>query len=294
MKFIIKQSTFNPASDIVIFETIDINSENIKSGFDLVYKLCEKNTNVNNILFNHINNGMSVHFINPDSNLSCANGENDLLYKFSEYDLEIILKNKGYFIIVYPETNILLSPSPTIINKNINKIKILLDVDGVINIVHYEYKKSDIDKYDCYKTIDMYAGFGNAVCKIRYRTAVCDAIRRWSQYAEILWLTSWVDMARYRLAPLIGLPDFKLAPFRKWFIHEQFNFDDELKGLIWIDDELNYMYKNNVKQMQQKCDENNVASLFVSTTETNGLSDEEIKLIDNFLINQTHSHSNNL
>ena len=310
-KFILKSTLPNPNSkDLEVYEYISDTPDN---GRELMLSLCKKNNSVNDILYKFIGKGASIHFIPYKKYGGCSHGDHNCFDEFNLFDVEKIKKGEGYYEIIYPALELHESnPSDTIQNNIINteynpkdidtiqnnkvnveynesisdsdiniynkKIQILLDVDGVINMI---CSPEDLNKYNDSKTFDIYGGYGNAIFNIKYRTSIINTIKKWYKYADIFWLTSWRDMARYRLAPVIGLPDFPLAPFYKGNIDEKISLD---KPIIWIDDELNTYYQDNANKLKQKCIEKNIKYLFVTPNPVSGLNENDINIINDFIL----------
>ena len=109
---------------------------------------------------------------------------------------------------------------------------ILLDVDGVINAgmnSHLEGEWEDM------KTVHVLGGAGNMEFAITYSPTVIKQINEWK--AQILWLTTWGQMAADRLAPALGLNQFQVAPFYKSEVPEKLSQEMLNRPLLWIDDE---------------------------------------------------------
>jgi hypothetical protein len=137
---------------------------------------------------------------------------------------------------------------------NNKKPLILLDVDGVINYYYAFFNKTDNDysnrkKYNIKNETlhddiiyDKY---------LYYSPTIVKTINEWSDKAEILWLTSWKESARTRLAPNIGLKDFECSILPERIekygrlpkceaAYMNFLKNDEDRIIIWIDDELGH------------------------------------------------------
>jgi hypothetical protein len=113
---------------------------------------------------------------------------------------------------------------------------IWLDVDGVINPLEHVRDRFQEEFPDAVQV--------PCVCRdnewpVMYSPTVVRKINEWSMVAEVRWLTTWTQSARYRLAPLLGLYDFEVCAFAKGQarcprVHRP---GDLQRALIWIDDE---------------------------------------------------------
>jgi hypothetical protein len=112
-------------------------------------------------------------------------------------------------------------------------------------------------------------------------------INKWNKIGEIRWLTSWDEFAVSDLSPAVGLDKFNLARNREDNIGKLDSAikvanevgDDRL--IIWIDDDLNELIN---------CDENDYFKKRLNTLllrPNYGLKPEHIKLVDDFLVNQS-------
>jgi hypothetical protein len=114
---------------------------------------------------------------------------------------------------------------------------ILLDVDGVINIVgglgQPGIKSAMVGKV-------------NGKFRIDWDPELVHSIHRWSHLAELRWLTSWDEEAIQCLTPALQLPLFPLAPMRgataapvqtsKFAVVKHCLLAQPDQPVIWIDD----------------------------------------------------------
>jgi hypothetical protein len=80
---------------------------------------------------------------------------------------------------------------------------ILLDVDGVINIIGTGKIWGDIQT----KKVATNGEFND----VRYSPSMIDSINKWNARADIKWLTNWNEEAKLSLSPALGLYQFKMA-----------------------------------------------------------------------------------
>ena len=153
----------------------------------------------------------------------------------------------------------------------------MLDIDGVVNALHSS--RRDL------KTVKAY------IYNINYSPIVVDKLNEWSKSgaAEIRWLTTWNERAQQYLAPKLGLRNFPLA--REPFVEETSanrkvvsayrNIKDHPdRPLIWIDDEVTYIVENDPNRSFWK---DRKHTLFVKPYYADGLTAEELALIDRFI-----------
>ncbi len=155
-----------------------------------------------------------------------------MIDEYNVYSIIHKLKESGDRLLIrFPAVQ---SMPKQIYQKRINSILpiIWLDVDGVINADPIS-QLSFIEEFpDCkQQKILNYP--------IMWSPTVVSCINRWSQIAEIRWLTTWFHQARYILAPIIGLNDFEVCSFWKHnaCFAENHKLDDLKRPLLWIDDE---------------------------------------------------------
>jgi len=244
------------------------------NGMDVILKWCNSDIKIHEKIYKYINKGLTIHYVVYNKICTWSHGDPECSGILQPNIIDKIKNNKGYFEIICPHVDII----PLNENNQDKKIVIFLDVDGVINMVC-----APLDKE--YKKIDIYGGHGNKIFHIKYRDEVCDAIKKWGVDVQILWLTSWGIRARYRLAPMIGLPDFTNALCSKQTIDEYVYANCQGKAIIWIDDELNdtYGYLDTKKKLVKICELNNIKQICVSPNTDDGLTDDEITIINKFI-----------
>ena len=183
---------------------------------------------------------------------------------------------------------------------------ILLGVDGVIHgLPECEptwEDKTDIPRHDSFP--------------IEYSPTVIDAINRWSEVADIRWLTNWDSRAQTVLTPAVGLKHFELArpagsDRRDNMNKGDFNMripkevtarvcgreSDPDRLIIWIDDEISdYFYRANKKNIgngdldaieAEKDIYNRPNTVLLSPYE--GLSFDQVAFVDEILSNPSLS-----
>jgi hypothetical protein len=80
---------------------------------------------------------------------------------------------------------------------------ILLDVDGVVNIIGTGKIWGDIQT----KKVATNGEFND----VQYSPSMINSINKWNVRAEIKWLTNWNEEAKLSLSPALGLYQFKMA-----------------------------------------------------------------------------------
>jgi hypothetical protein len=122
-----------------------------------------------------------------------------------------------------------------------DKVKILLDVDGVLNAVGYDlsHKRGWDD-------------FADAMCngyRIQHSQKMADALLDLD--ADIHWLTTWEELANEFIGPLFGWPEFpvvdstdcrevgRYAPWWKAKAAQRF-LEANPGPFVWIDDDMHY------------------------------------------------------
>lgn len=181
---------------------------------------------------------------------------------------------------------------------------ILLDVDGVINAFHPEWKRPHTLSNDCpmvmvrddqAKWADLKADHIQSMrhtILVRWSPHVVQAVNKWSERADIIWVTSWRTAAAKNLAPAVGLKPFAVAPLdkHKYACHEE-EFERLVRGrpVCWIDDEFN-MYSSyetdfmwrfvkdwwGARRADPRC-------MLVGPTGPYGLSAEHLDAVDKFI-----------
>jgi hypothetical protein len=160
------------------------------------------------------------------------------------------------------------------------KPRVYLDVDGVLNAVCHT---PDLDVWPDYTSI---RSVGGRMC---YSPSVTRIIADWheSEIAEVLWLTTWEDMAQ-DMAPEVGLPHFGVAGTRRDFddfmgwwklgVVQRDVATDPGRPFVWIDDDL-YYDEDAVRWL------NDLATPFLAITPrvSYGLRRDELEGIDAWL-----------
>jgi hypothetical protein len=138
-----------------------------------------------------------------------------------------------------------LGPRPTLIVDN--PPLLLLDLDGVINMTSL-HKADQMKLYPDVVEISVYSFAHKRHFPFRYSPSVVNSINRWATRAEIRWATSWVHLARYIIAPLIGLHDFEpiCERSKRWHTVQDVPPETLRRSVIWIDDELERWGKDDV------------------------------------------------
>jgi len=177
---------------------------------------------------------------------------------------------------------------------------IWLDIDGVINAVgHSERVKFGVNatKSDGWRTIVVSGGgfedpkSPKKKFSFSFRPEVIDRINKWSEVAEVKFLTSWGHFAALYLVPRLGLKNFKHCGFYKG--HTKLCEVEELlhdlkRPLIWIDDqlrirpELSYSIFS-IAVETKKVEELAVNLKMIQPCEYLGLLDEDLDAVDAFL-----------
>jgi hypothetical protein len=130
-----------------------------------------------------------------------------------------------------------------------SRVRVLLDVDGVLNACR---SSGDFGSFVCPEGYvqDTATGF-----PITYNPAVGEFLAPLSERAEILWLTTWEELAPKVFGPMLGLPEFEVA---SWCRTRKGSTDEvdpvwwkwgvarslwELDGrpFVWLDDDLRYL-----------------------------------------------------
>lgn len=122
------------------------------------------------------------------------------------------------------------------------KVRILLDVDGVLNAVDIwdppdwdNWLIKECNGFNILHSLDM----GERIAELNAVDGV-----------EILWLTTWELEANKWIAPLFGWPNFYLAGQRDFSTMERWNWwkfplakalwDKDQTPFVWLDDDLKW------------------------------------------------------
>ena len=153
---------------------------------------------------------------------------------------------------------------------------ILLDVDGVIvhsysmvqnkkqdKAIRKEYKNAEIP-FDDLTDIEGYL----------HSPTVVQSINKWSTVAEMIWLTSWKEKARKKLAPMLGIVDFPFSPLA---VIDKYDRPDKSatvvshiaechpdRLIIWVDDEIGFFKEGAIKNQDKGNMESNQSAIEVS------------------------------
>lgn len=121
----------------------------------------------------------------------------------------------------------------------VTKPRLLLDVDGVLNAVPFD-SRSRRNPWPDYQRSRV-NGF-----TIWWSPSMVARLVALSERVEVLWLTTWEDLAPLHIAPALGLPAWDLAG-RDPNVHEvtgwwKFDvardlYERDLRPFIWIDDD---------------------------------------------------------
>jgi hypothetical protein len=160
--------------------------------------------------------------------------------------------------------------------RNDDKPLLWLDVDGVVN---GSVGSDEQQRLTCFN--DLY-------CDVVFSPEIIRELNRLSTLCDIYWSTGWHKWARFRLAPLVGLDDFKVWPGEKGSLDNVVNFN---RPLIWLDDYLDEESKQAFsKEMVQKVKEKFEHHLLIGprldesdAAKGFGLSMRHINQIDTFL-----------
>ncbi len=254
------------------FPVIDVTIDQDFIRYDEFFAMLFKDVNISPFI-NHVKSDLNAivshcwkeNVIQWRINLNAKT----IIDEYNVYSVIQKLKNSGNRLIIrFPSIESMPRKicSPT---NNSNLPILWLDVDGVINAVlrsslfiqeFPDCKRQEIINYP-----------------IMWSPTVVSIINKWSQIAEIRWLTSWHHEARYILAPIIGLNDFEVCNFSKYdacFV-ENHKPQDLTRSLLWIDDEdvnenVKKIIKNEVLLVKPNC----------------FLSQSDIAIIDAFLTKQ--------
>lgn len=157
------------------------------------------------------------------------------------------------------------------------KVRIYLDVDGVINACSTE--PEGWKEFKSFKAL----GF-----KITYSPVVCEALAHYAQLPgiDMKWLTTWDYNANKQIGEVVGIPsldvaakcDFGASNWWKWDAVKAAYEEDGLP-FIWIDDDLKYE-KSAVAWLYSI---DSRLRLGLSPDTSHGLQIHDFKVIDNFL-----------
>ena len=152
---------------------------------------------------------------------------------------------------------------------------ILLDVDGVVNIVGTGKIWGDIQT----KKVATNGEFND----VRYSPSMIDSINKWNVRADIKWLTNWNEEAKLSLSPALGLYQFKMARTSAHYeskIETANRIAKEVGDktlIIWIDSEIESLADTpGMKKMYARPN-----TLLISPDW--GLSRDEVNLVDECL-----------
>lgn len=162
---------------------------------------------------------------------------------------------------------------------------ILLDIDGVVNAAgrktRYWKDAKTIPSLEA-----LYPDGSSKKFQIMYSPTVVKAINRWSEIAEIKWLTSWDERADTYFGPALGIKKlgvgrpsedvFKLDAVVDW---AKANPD---RAIIWIDDQLsNFKCEHEMNPVYDEFIFKRKNTVLVSPV--NGLIREHIEFVDRIL-----------
>jgi hypothetical protein len=152
---------------------------------------------------------------------------------------------------------------------------ILLDVDGVVNIVGTGKIWGDIQT----KKVATNGEFND----VRYSPSMIDSINKWNVRADVKWLTNWNEEAKLSLSPALGLYQFKMARTSDHYeskIETANRIAKEVGDktlMIWIDSEIESLADTpGMKKMYARPN-----TLLISPEW--GLSRDEVNLVDECL-----------
>jgi hypothetical protein len=186
-------------------------------------------------LINHNKIKPYIQHLQSHLNSISIDSGSDRYYLINNNVLNTMKRICNLIVLIFPSQNFLPKPHPNPCPIILNKTPIIwLDVDGVINATSKKFK----DEFEDAITISYNLNLKNFL--ITYSPSVIQAINRWSEVAEIRWLTSWTHEARYGLAPLLELHDFSVAGLYKLQLlkKECHNQEDLNRPMVWIDDEV--------------------------------------------------------
>lgn len=162
---------------------------------------------------------------------------------------------------------------------------ILLDIDGVVNAAgrkgRYWKDAKTIPSLEA-----IYPDGSSKKFQITYSPTVVKAINRWSEVAEIKWLTSWDERADTYLGPALGINKlgvgrasedvFKLDAVVEWAK------SNPGRAIIWIDDQLSsFKGEHEMNPVYDEFIFKRKNTVLVSPT--NGLIKEHLDFVDKIL-----------
>jgi phage terminase large subunit-like protein len=163
------------------------------------------------------------------------------------------------------------------------KVRILLDVDGVLNAVPGRTKDWD----------DWKAGYANQFF-INWSETVARTVRRWADTpgVEVMWLTTWTHEANRHICPLLDLPQFKVAgemPPLQQFGWWKFEIARELwesdpVPFVWIDDDLGDLYDDGAADWVRSLSPN---AMGIRPDHRKGLTQRLLDEVDRFIEEKT-------
>jgi hypothetical protein len=149
---------------------------------------------------------------------------------------------------------------------------ILLDVDGVINILGSGKIWRDMQTKK--------VASDGEIIDVCYSPSMIDSINKWHARADIKWLTNWDEEAKLSLSPALGLYQFKMArtnDHHETKIETANRIAQEVGDktlMIWIDSEIETLCDTpEMKKMYTRPN-----TLLISPDW--GLSPEEVNLVD--------------
>jgi hypothetical protein len=256
-----------------------VDVELFEDGRSVFKSICNKSKDIFNQLGHLLSiidtqdHAITMHFIDSKMPSWTSHGTDDIMDKIPPYIkwcdddcIQIIYppKNDKYQLTITP----LLSPMYT------TTPILFLDVDGVINKIR-QYGSIE----STFPIVTCYGGCGNMKFPICYDPLMLNMISILSHRVEIRWLTSWKSKTRFRLAPLLQLPDFTVSTYNKYHFANDLTKEDVSRPIIWIDDELTYTYSKQVealKTITQQC-------LCIAPLLSTGLTLEHIEEINTFI-----------
>lgn len=165
-----------------------------------------------------------------------------------------------------------------------------LDIDGVINS-YPAPKKHMLEKYGKYE-LAIYEDY-----MLWYSPRVVEFINTISDsgFAEVMWLTTWRELARSEFAPRVGLDDFPAItddsgsphPWNVdwWKYRRVCDFlgdNEDNRRVVWVDDDLSRKTKD---VFRYRYDNSGDLSLLLSPLSNPGLIPETLDKILEFLKN---------
>jgi hypothetical protein len=188
-------------------------------------------------------------------------------------------------------------------NKDNNKPIILLDIDGVLNMLgHQLLQLPDAKKLVGWPEIKT----GNVHYPLKkpfnfpfaWAPALIEKLNSWAQNntAEIRWLTTWDNYAKTNVAPVLGLSEFIVARdpalnLSKLTAATTIATAEPSRPIVWIDDDLTaFFHPNDVNSI--KYWGRRGSTFLIQTNYLFGLLPSDIERIDLFLRNPASSQDN--